>query len=135
MVSEQTVLVIEDDRAVAGLLVDALDWAGYSIVVAHDGTAADAAAEKSPALVLLDVMLPGENGLEVFRRLRADPRTQRVPILFITALSENTLTQILNIQLHGYPYDGILHKPFELADLVATADRLTGKTARAAAPD
>src|SRR5262249_26849862 len=79
------VLVVEDDRRVAAFLDRALSYAGYRVAVAEDGERALAsAAEHAPDLVLLDVMLPGIDGLEVARRLRTGSGSG-VPILMLTA--------------------------------------------------
>ena len=75
-----TVLVIEDDLANRALLTALLERAGYRAVTASDGPSGLAAAlEIAPDLVLLDVGLPGMDGLDVCRRLRADPRTVALP--------------------------------------------------------
>src|SRR5690606_35968816 len=77
------VLVVEDDRRMAAFLDRALTYAGYRVMMAEDGEHALTAIEaQSPDLVLLDVMLPGIDGLEVARRLRA---SNGVPILMLTA--------------------------------------------------
>jgi DNA-binding response OmpR family regulator len=124
MVTQRTILVVEDDRAVAQLLTDMLRWEGYEVAICHDASGAAAAMTDPPAVVLIDVMLPGENGLEVFRRIRADPQTRHVPVIFVTALSTDTLANVLQVALGGYHYDGILHKPFAMRELLDVVHRL-----------
>lgn len=112
------ILLAEDDRALAKLILDFFQAAGLEVFAVHDGAAAlEAAAERSFDLMILDVMMPHFDGLEVCRRVRAE---SSVPILFITALSqeENALA--------GYRAgaDDYITKPFSFPVLVAKAQAL-----------
>jgi signal transduction histidine kinase len=81
------VLVVDDDPRNRKLLEEYLLGAGYQVRVAHDGRSALAlAGERAPDLVLLDVMMPDLSGLEVCRRLKADPRTRLAQVVLVTAL-------------------------------------------------
>jgi CheY-like chemotaxis protein/DNA-binding CsgD family transcriptional regulator len=83
------VLVVDDVPENIALLNDALDEAGYTVLVAGSGDAALAlAARAQPDLVLLDAVMPGIDGFEVARRLKADPETAPIPIVFMTGLTE-----------------------------------------------
>lgn len=83
------VLIVDDVPDNVALLHDALDEAGYTVLVALDGASALArAAQAVPDVVLLDAVMPGMDGFEVARRLKADARTQAIPILFMTGLTE-----------------------------------------------
>ena len=83
------VLIVDDVPDNVALLHDALDEAGYTVLVALDGTSALArAAQALPDLVLLDAVMPGIDGFEVARRLKADPATAAIPIIFMTGLTE-----------------------------------------------
>jgi two-component system response regulator MprA len=107
------ILVVEDDRRMAAFLDRALSYAGYRVSVAEDGEQALAAAEAQPPdLVVLDVMLPGIDGLEVARRLRAG---SGVPILMLTA------REGLDDRIEGLDSgaDDYLAKPFALQELLA----------------
>jgi two-component system response regulator MprA len=109
------VLVVEDDRRMAAFLDRALTYAGYRVMVAEDGERAlTSAAESAPDLVLLDVMLPGIDGLEVARRLRTDG-SGGVPILMLTA------REGLDDRIEGLDAgaDDYLAKPFALQELLA----------------
>ncbi len=85
----EVVLIVDDLPDNLALLHDALDEAGYTVLVATDGAGALARARQArPAIVLLDAMMPGMDGFEVARRLKADPATAAIPIVFMTALTE-----------------------------------------------
>ena len=108
------ILVVEDDRRMAAFLDRALTYAGYRVAVAEDGERALSYAEvRPPDLVLLDIMLPGIDGLEVARRLRSG--SSGVPILMLTA------REGLDDRIEGLDSgaDDYLAKPFALQELLA----------------
>jgi DNA-binding response OmpR family regulator len=83
------VLVAEDDEDILDLVVFDLESEGYEVVTARDGQAAVALAfERHPDLVLLDVAMPGLDGYEVTRRLRADESTRGTPVVLLTARAQ-----------------------------------------------
>lgn len=83
------VLIVDDVPDNLAVLHDALDEGGYAVLVAVSGDQALASvAEMPPDIVLLDAMMPGMDGFEVARRLKADPRTAPIPIVFMTGLTE-----------------------------------------------
>ena len=83
------VLIVDDVPDNLALLHDALEESGYTVLVATSGEAALArAAQARPDIVLLDAMMPGMDGFEVARRLKADGATQHIPIVFMTGLTE-----------------------------------------------
>jgi len=111
-----TVLVVEDDAANRVLLTRLLDRAGYRPVTANDGPSGLAAAfELAPDLVLLDIGLPGMDGLEICRRLRADPRTVALPVVLLTG--RTTVDDVVAGLDAGA--DDFLAKPFHEAELLA----------------
>ncbi len=116
---DSRVLVAEDDPSMATILSVLLKNAGYRVTVCGDGPSTLAAAADPPGLVLLNVRMPGLNGIEVCRRLKADPRTRRVPVVFVTAEAPDDLVA----QLDGEPYEDILTKPFEADALLALVRR------------
>lgn len=82
----RTVLVADDDEDILQLVSFRLERAGYNVVTAADGQQALAAArEHQPDLAVLDVMMPGLNGYEVTRQLRADSATAQIPVILLTA--------------------------------------------------
>ncbi len=113
------VLVVEDDPHIAGVLTDLLEDEGYRVRLGVDGQALAAALTDPPRLVLLDVMMPGMDGIEVCRRLKGDPRTRDVPVVFVTAMP----TDVLSTRLGDTPYEGVIRKPFTLLDVLDTVQR------------
>ena len=110
------VLVVEDEpenRLFIGLM---LRTEGYDVQEAEDGPSAlnALASEPHPDLILLDVMMPGLNGWQVFDRLRKDPRWATIPVVMLTALAQRSDVERA-VQLG---VDGYLTKPFEPADLI-----------------
>lgn len=111
-----TVLVVEDESALVTLLRYNLERAGYRVRTAMDGEEALlAAAEETPDLVLLDWMLPQLSGIEVCRRLRSRQETRNVPIIMLTARSEET-DRIRGLDTGA---DDYLTKPFSMTELLA----------------
>ncbi len=87
--SAQVVLIVDDVPDNLSVLHDALDEAGYTVLVAINGESAlQRAAQALPDIVLLDAVMPGMDGFEVARRLKAHPDTAHIPIIFMTGLTE-----------------------------------------------
>jgi two-component system phosphate regulon response regulator PhoB len=110
------ILVVEDELAIAELLAINLRHDGHSVTQARDAGEAEAAVQAElPDLVVLDWMLPGESGLVLARRWRSDPRTRELPILMLTARSQDSdLVQSLDSGADDY-----VAKPFSTATLMA----------------
>ena len=107
------VVVIEDDPAIQQGLRDILQFEGYEVLAAEDGaTGYRLVREQKPALVILDVMLPGMDGFEVCRKVR---EKSRVPIVMLTARG-GVMDRIVGLELGA---DDYLPKPFEPRELVA----------------
>jgi DNA-binding NarL/FixJ family response regulator len=87
--NEDVVLIVDDVPENLSLLYDALDEAGYAVLVATNGESALQRARQSlPDVILLDAVMPGMDGFEVARQLKADADTQRIPIIFMTGLTD-----------------------------------------------
>lgn len=87
--AKSKILIIEDERALVEPLAYNLGREGFEVLVAYEGQDGLRQAQlKLPDLILLDLMLPGVSGLDVCKRLRSDPRTRSVPIIMVTAKSE-----------------------------------------------
>lgn len=91
MTGKPLVLIADDDPDILLLISLTLERDGYDVMVARDGlTAYEAAVERLPHLVVLDMMMPGIDGCEVARRLRANDSTKDVPIVIVTAFAEES---------------------------------------------
>ena len=109
------ILIIEDERALTDVLAYNLKREGYETLVAHDGQEGLRKAQTLlPDLVILDLMLPVMNGLEVCRELRAGERTRTIPILMLTAKAEET-DQVVGFSLGA---DDYVTKPFSVKVLI-----------------
>ncbi len=86
--NEITVLVVDDEEDVVEIISHFLKEEGYNVLTAHDGDEALAKATPDISCIVLDVMLPGMNGFEIARRLRGRVETEKIPILFLTAKTE-----------------------------------------------
>ena len=112
----QRVLIVEDEPDIRELLVFHLEREGYQITKARSGVEAVRLAHTAPPdLVLLDLMLPEMDGLEVCRRLRRDPVTQAIPIVMLTARGDE-VDRVLGLELGA---DDYVVKPFSPRELVA----------------
>ena len=110
-----TILIVDDEQDVLDLLVYHLQRAGYKTLTARDGTTAlQKAHEHLPALVVLDLMLPEVEGIEVCKRLKADSKTARIPVLMLTAKAEE-LDRVLGLELGA---DDYVTKPFSPREVV-----------------
>lgn len=117
----RTVLVVEDEPAIAEALRYLLEREGLAVEVLGDGKQALARiAGEPPALVILDIMLPGLSGMEVLETLRADPATRAVPVLMLTAKGQRrdrAAAEEAGASL-------FMTKPFANAELVANVRKL-----------
>ncbi len=114
--STPTILVVDDTRFSLQLLVRILASQQYYVRPLSDGEEAIATAlENPPDLVLLDIMMPGIDGYEVCRRLKADERTRHIPVLFISSLSE-TFDKVRAFSVGGVDY---VSKPFQADEILA----------------
>lgn len=113
---KKTILVVDDEKDLVDLLSYNLQRAGYSTLTAGDGIAAlDLAREKKPDLVLLDVMMPRLDGMEVTRRLKGTPATSAIPVVILTAKGEET-DIVVGLTLGA---DDYVTKPFSVKVLLA----------------
>ncbi|MBN2006833.1 MAG: response regulator [Anaerolineae bacterium] len=119
-----TLLVVDDTPANLGVAADYLEMCGFEIITATSGeNGLDKAARLHPDLILLDVMMPGVNGFEACRRLKADKTTQDIPVIFMTALvSEDDKVQGFEAGGVDYVTKPILHR--ELLARVTTHLRI-----------
>lgn len=119
--SGDRVLIVDDEPTVVRLCTRILTDAGYQVMTASEGEEAlTKIFDQLPDLVLLDVAMPGLSGFEVCRRLKADTRTQLVPVIFLTALAE-TQYKITGLEAGASDF---LTKPFDHVELLARTRNL-----------
>jgi two-component system alkaline phosphatase synthesis response regulator PhoP len=112
----RTILVVDDEPRIVELARDYLEHAGFAVLTAPDGPSALATArDKGPDLVVLDLGLPGLDGLDVTRQLRQSQSTAALPIVMLTA-RDDELDKLLGLELGA---DDYLTKPFSPRELVA----------------
>jgi signal transduction histidine kinase/DNA-binding response OmpR family regulator len=115
-VHNSTILVIDDDPANLSVVVDYLGEHGFQIMVARDGeTGLRLAQQNYPDLILSDVLLPGIDGFEVCRRLKAEERTREIPVLFMTIVTR-TEDKVKGFEAGGVDY---ITKPFQHEEVLA----------------
>ena len=116
MAAKRKILVVDDEDHIVELLEMSLRQNGYDTAAVRDGSSVhDAAVEHHPDLILLDLMLPGIGGLEACRILRQDPRTAGIPVIMLTAKSEES-DKVIGL---GIGADDYVTKPFSLRELMA----------------
>ena len=120
-----TVLVVDDETDILELVVFNLERQQFKVLTADNGiTAVQVAKEKIPDLIVLDLMLPGMDGFSVFRELRADPRTNGIPVLMLTAKGEVN-DRIAGLELGA---DDYVTKPFSPRELLLRVRALLKRT-------
>ena len=113
---KKVVLIVEDEQDISDLLRFHLEQEGFSVVVSPDGEKAlELARRQRPALIILDLMLPGVPGLEVCRMLRGDERVADVPIVMLTARAGEA-DRVVGLEMGA---DDYVTKPFSPRELVA----------------
>ena len=116
MARRKKVLVVDDERDLVELIGLNLVRNGYEVISAHDGaTGLDMARKLSPDLIVLDVMMPGLSGRDVTAALKGDPKTAGIPIVMLTAKTEET-DIIVGLSLGA---DDYVTKPFSMKVLLA----------------
>jgi sigma-B regulation protein RsbU (phosphoserine phosphatase) len=112
----ESILLVDDQPANLQVLLQTLGSLACKLLVAKSGEAALAIVQKArPDLILLDIMMPGIDGFEVCRRLKADPATRKIPVIFLSALDE-TGDKVRGLQLGAVDY---VAKPFQPEEVIA----------------
>ena len=111
------VLVVDDDPALTTLLKEALEDQGYEVCPAVDAAAPQVAHEMQPDVILLDYAMPGMDGAQISRQLRADPTTAAIPIVLMSGHPPEARPRL--------PVYEELSKPFDLDGLLAMVERWT----------
>lgn len=127
----QTVLIIDDEPKIAQICRDYLTVAGFTVISAETGPLGLAAARRDrPDLIVLDLMLPGMDGLDVCRNLRQDPLLKDIPIIMLTARVEET-DKLIGLELGA---DDYVTKPFSPRELVARVRAVLRRTGGESTP-
>ncbi len=114
--AKEKILIVDDEKDIVKMLNYNLKKEGYRTVDAHDGEdALDLAVREHPDLIILDLMLPGIDGLEVCKQLKKEVKTSRIPVIMLTAKTQET-DKIVGLELGA---DDYVSKPFSLKELIA----------------
>jgi DNA-binding response OmpR family regulator len=125
------ILVVEDDARIRDLIKYNLERAGFRATMAIDGESGlEQVFASRPDAVVLDIMLPGQSGIEVLRQLRSEPTTESIPVLLLTARSTET-DKLLGFEQGA---DDYLTKPFSPRELVARVRALLRRSLSPSAP-
>jgi two-component system, cell cycle response regulator DivK len=126
-VANELILIVEDNPKNLKLVRDVLQVKGYRTIEAGTGEAGvQLAHDQHPALVLMDVQLPGISGIEAFRQLRADPTTHSIPVIAVTA---SVMAQERQ-KVMAAGFDGFQGKPISVRELLETVQRILNASAQ-----
>lgn len=118
-------LVVDDDAMNLKLAITVLEQAGYEVLSAQNGAeGVEIAIAHHPDLILMDVQMPGVDGIEALKRLRADSRTAALKVVAFTALAMKGDAE----KLLAKGFDGYLEKPIRYKELLGKVERLLGKS-------
>lgn len=124
--AKKKILVVEDDRDISELITYNLEREGYEIACLYDGSqAVDFVRKRKPELIILDLMLPEVDGIEICRTLKSDAATKHIPIVMLTAKSEEA-DVVVGLQMGA---DDYIPKPFSPKVLVARIKAITRRMA------
>jgi len=113
------ILLIEDDQDLSTLVRAFLEHNDFEVSVAYDGKEGLEKAKEKPHLIILDLMLPKIDGVEVLKRIKYDPETASIPVVILTARGES---ELIFETMEAGSYDYII-KPFDNKELLATINR------------
>jgi CheY-like chemotaxis protein len=118
--SPKAILVVDDEPAILDMIAELLGYEGFQVITTSQGSAAVARAKTDPpALILLDLMMPGMSGWQVIGALKASPQTRSIPIVVLSARRDLPATaQELGIET-------FLAKPFDIDELIGVVRRYT----------
>ncbi len=125
--ANELILIVEDNPKNLKLVRDTLQVKGYRTIEAGTGEeGVQLAHDQRPALILMDIQLPGINGVEAFRQLRADPATQAIPVVAVTA---SVMAQERQ-KVMAAGFDGFQGKPISVRELLETVRQILEKSAQ-----
>jgi len=129
---KKTVLIVEDELDMRIFIATLLETSGYQPVMTRDGTEGmRKAKDVLPDLIILDVMMPGEGGVQMFRQLRTDDTLCNIPVIMLSAVAKKTFTHYLNMVNARLKDpipdpDAYIEKPPEAEDLLKMTATLIG---------
>jgi CheY-like chemotaxis protein len=127
----ELILIVEDNEKNRKLVRDVLQFKGYAVVETDTGEEAlRLARERTPALILMDIQLPGMNGIEALGHLRGDDRTRRIPVMAVTASAMTHDRQ----KILAAGFDAYQSKPINVKEFVRAVEGLLARTAGSATP-
>jgi two-component system, OmpR family, response regulator VicR len=126
--THRRVVYIEDDQEMIDLVMLILGRRGFQVKGAHGGrTGLDLIFKELPNLILLDLMMPGMDGWEVYQQLKANENTRNIPVIIITAKAQ-AIDRVLG--LHIAKVDDYIAKPFRPQELVDSIDRVLARVSQ-----
>lgn len=126
--TNRRVVYVEDDQEMIDLVVLILSRRGFEVKGAHGGrNGLDLINQEPPDLVLLDLMMPGMDGWEVYQQLKANDKTRNIPVIIITAKAQ-AIDRVLG--LHIAKVDDYIAKPFRPQELIDSVDRVLSHTSQ-----
>ena len=129
---KKTVLIVEDELDMRIFISTLLETSGYRSIMTRDGSEGMVKArEFSPDLIILDVMMPGEGGVQMYRQLKTDDTLKNIPVILLSGVAKNTFThylKMLNTRMEcAIPEpSAYLEKPPEAEALIKLTERLIG---------
>ncbi len=124
MMAGKLILIVEDNERNRKLVRDLLQFTGYQTIEAETAEeGVGLARERRPNLILMDIRLPGIDGIEALRQLRADPTTQSIPVMAMTA----SIMTAGRREMMATGFDGYQSKPIQVKDFIAAVQQLLEK--------
>jgi len=125
MVSQKTILIIDDEPDVLTYLSTLLEDHGYATILAKDGEEALTKLKASlPDLITLDVSMPEKSGVKLYREIKEDPRWKKIPILIVTGVSGD-FQKFISTRRQVPPPEGYLSKPINQEEILELIRKLT----------
>jgi CheY-like chemotaxis protein len=122
MSNKPVVVVVDDEPPILDVVCDLLDDEGIPAIPCRESTSAfDTILQHEPRLVVLDVQMPGVDGIQLFQMLRSHPATRDIPILFLTANAQIVQNRVPDYKERGAQ---LLPKPFELSEFISSIHKL-----------
>ncbi len=120
---KRTILVVDDERDIVDLVKYNLQQAGYFVLTSRNGKEALELAQRQPQLILLDIMMPEYDGIEVLKRLKTNKKTEHIPVIFLTAKGTD-VDEVLGLELGA---DDYVVKPISMPKLIARVKNVLRK--------